>query len=103
MSLEPHISRSLGVAGLLTLRWAAVVCVFTLLLGFGLFYSVRRQLHKLRGLPELFKRKLVDEEFREELRVSLEYLILLALVPLLAAAAASVRVVQRYLFARRAG
>ncbi len=103
MSLEPHIGRSLGVVGLLALRWGAVLCVFALLIGFGLFYSSRRQLGRLRGVPASFRGRLLDEEFREELRVSFEYLVLLATVPLLAAAATSVRALQRLLSARRGG
>lgn len=100
MSLEPHISRSLG---LLALRWGAVLCVFALLIGFGLFYSARRQWQRLRGVPASLKGKLLDEEFREELRVSFEYAILLATLPLLAAAATTVRAIQRLLSFSRAG
>ncbi len=103
MSFEPQIGRSLGFVGLLALRWGAVLCVFALLIGFGLFYSSRRQLRRLRGVPALARRKLLDEEFREEVRVSFEYLILLATVPLLAAAATAVRAVQRFLGPGRAG
>ena len=105
MSLEPHFSRSMGFAGLVALRWGSVLCVFALLISFGLFYSARRQLRRLRSAPAALRRKLADEEFREELRVTCEYVVLVATVPLLAAAAAAVRAVQRCVAAlpRRTG
>ena len=71
------------------------MCVFALLVSFGLFYSWRRQLGRLRGAGPALKQKLLDEEFREELRVTGEYLILLATVPLLAAATTALRAVHR--------
>ncbi len=96
MNFEPHTSRSLGLVALAAWRWGTVLCVFALLVGFGLFYSWRRQLHRLGGARTALKRKLLDEEFREELRVTAEYLVLLATVPLLAAAVGAVRAVHRF-------
>ncbi len=93
----PVYARHMALAGVAAFRWAAVAYLFLLLIAFGLFYSLRRQLDRLRAAREAMGRRFSDEEFREEVRVTCEYVFLMAVVPLFAAGAVTVRAVHRCL------
>ena len=83
---------------LLVFRWLVVGCLFGLLLGFGLFYAARRRIEAMerawQSTNAAARRTFYNPEFREELKVTLEYGFLLLVVPLLAAGSCCVSLVQ---------
>ncbi len=85
--------------GLGAWRWGASLALFGLLIAFGLFFFFRRMFsssaRRVRELQRQLAGKLADQELREEIRVSCEYVLLIFIVPVLAACVGTVRLLQR--------